>query len=195
MLDPCLDGESHSSNQEHLFKTRKWNSLKPSPTILICFNIISTSTSRYSRSRASVTSSYYTVIVSPMGARNLAHFIPLNWIAKIIFILVQIVKLLIFILMLLPVPHCKQHSQHSTPDSLGLRYFFPRGEVPLYSFWCAQTAPYGQSEDVNKMCRGSVWPRGVLSALWLPPAEDRGSSGRVLTLTGPSSYWHNHVLW
>ena len=47
---------------------------------------------------------------------------------------------------------------------------------------------------MNKMFRTSVRPRGVLPALGLLPGEDRGSSGRIMTLTGPSSSLRNHIL-
>jgi len=40
----------------------------------------------------------------------------------------------------------------------------------------------------------SVRPRGLLPALGLLPGEDRGSSGRIMTLTGPSSSLRNNML-
>jgi hypothetical protein len=58
---------------------------------------------------------------------------------------------------------------------------------------CPQAAPYVLSLDVNKMFRRSVRPRDVL-ALGLLPGEDRGSIGRIMTLTGPSSSLRNHIL-
>jgi len=44
------------------------------------------------------------------------------------------------------------------------------------------------------MFRRSVRPRGLLPALGLLLGEDRGSSGRIMTLTGPSSSLRNHML-
>lgn len=80
-------------------------------------------------------------------------------------------------------------------DYLGLAYLPAHGELPSWhSFSCPQAAPYGSSVDVNKMFRTSVWPRGVLPALGLLPGEDRGSSGRIMTLTGLSSSLRNHIL-
>ena len=79
-------------------------------------------------------------------------------------------------------------------DCLGLVYFSAHGEVPSWhSFSCPQAALYGLSLDVNKMFR-SVRPRGLLPALGLLPGEDRGSSGRIMTLTGPSSSLRNNML-
>lgn len=47
--------------------------------------------------------------------------------------------------------------------------------------------------DVNKMLRALLWPGGMVSAVGLAPGEDRGSSGRVLTSTGPFSCLRNHA--
>jgi hypothetical protein len=78
---------------------------------------------------------------------------------------------------------------------LGLAYFSAHDEVlSWHSFSCLQAAPYELSLDVNKMFRRSVRPRGVLPALGLLPGEDRGSSGRIMTLTGPSSSVRSHML-
>jgi hypothetical protein len=104
-------------------------------------------------------------------------------------------KLLIYIFMFLPVFRSTHFPRHLHNDCLGLAYFSAHGEVLFWhSFSCPQAAPYELSLDVNKMFRRSVRPRGVLSALGHLPGEDRGSSGRIMTLTGPSSSLRNHML-
>jgi hypothetical protein len=68
--------------------------------------------------------------------------------------------------------------------------------VLLFKFhWrCPQTGPCRLFEDVNEMLRASLCPRDTVPAVRLQPGEFRGSSGRVLTSTGLSSYLRNHAM-
>jgi hypothetical protein len=45
------------------------------------------------------------------------------------------------------------------------------------------------------MLRASLCPRDMVPAVRVRPGEVRGSSGRVLTSTGLSSYLRNHAVW